>query len=56
MVHADAAYDFEKNKQKAVSNGAVISGGAAIHFVARTQKCTTLSSSEARIWCDGGRL
>lgn len=34
-------------KGKSVSDGVVICGGAAIQWVFRTQKCTTLSSSEA---------
>ena len=47
VVYADAAYVPKETKMKSVSGGAVMCGGAAIQWICRTQKCTTLSSSEA---------
>ena len=47
VVYADAAYAPKETKRKSVSGGAVMCGGAAIQWISRTQKCTTLSSSEA---------
>ena len=47
MVYADAAYAPKDTKRKSVSGVAVMCGGAAIQWISRTQKCTTLSSSEA---------
>ena len=48
MVYADAAYAPKDTKRKSVSGVAVMCGGAAIQWISRTQKCTTLSSSEAK--------
>ena len=48
MVYADAAYAPKDRKRKSVSGVAVMCGGAAIQWISRTQKCTTLSSSEAK--------
>jgi len=47
VVYADAAYAPKETKRKSVSGGAVMCGGAAIQWISRAQKCTTLSSSEA---------
>ena len=47
VVYADAAYAPKETKKKYVSGGAVMCGGAAIQWISRTQKCSTLSSSEA---------
>ena len=47
VVYADAAHAPKETKRKPVSGGSVMCGGAAIQWVSRTQKCTTLSSSEA---------
>ena len=48
MVYADAAYAPKDTKRKSVSGVAVMCGGTAIQQMStgRTQKCTTLSSSE----------
>ena len=47
VVYADAAYAPEETKKESVSGGAVMWGRAAIQWISRTHKRTTLSSSEA---------
>ena len=47
VVYTDAAYAPKDTKGKSVSGVAVMCGGAAIQWISRTHKCTTLSSSEA---------
>ena len=47
VVYADADYAPKETKRKSVSGEAVMCGGTAIQWISRTQKCTTLSSSEA---------
>ena len=46
MVCADAAYAPKDTTRKSISGVAVICGGTVIQWISRTQKCTTLSSSE----------
>ena len=47
VVYADAAYAPKDTRRKSVSGGIVMCGGAAVQWISRTQKCTTLSTSEA---------
>ena len=47
VVYADVVYAPKETKRKYISGGAVMCGGADIQWICRTQKCTTLSSSEA---------
>ena len=44
---ADADYAFKATDRRSVSGGLVMCGGASVCWFARTQKCVTLSSSEA---------
>ena len=53
VVYADAAYAPRDTRRKSVSGAAVTCGGVAIQWVSRTQKTSTLSTSEARLRCDG---
>ena len=45
--YADAAYAPKDTKRKSVSAVAVMCGGTTIQWIYRTQKCATLSPSEA---------
>lgn len=47
VVYADAAYAPRDTRRKSVSGAAVMCGGAAIQWISRTQKTSTLSTSEA---------
>ena len=47
MVYADAAYAPRDTRKKYVSGAAVMCGGAAIQWISRTQKTSTLSTNEA---------
>ena len=48
MVYVDDAYAPKDTKRKSVSAVAVMCEGTAIEWISKTQKCTTLSSSEAK--------
>ena len=53
VVYAGAAYAPRHTRRTLVSGGAVLCGGAAIQWISRKQKTSTVSTSEARIRCDG---
>lgn len=46
-AYADADYASKSNDRRSVSGGAIMCGGASICWFSRTQKCVTLSTSEA---------
>ena len=46
-VFADADYDSKTIDWRSVSGGAIMCGGASVCWFSRTQKCVTLSTSEA---------
>ena len=46
-VFADADYASTATDRRSVSGGIVMCGGAAVSWFSRTQKCVTLSTSEA---------
>ena len=46
-VFADADYTFNATDRRSVSGGAIICGGASVCCFPTTQKCVTLSTSEA---------
>ena len=46
-VFADADYASKATDRRSVSSGAIICGGASVRWFFRTQKCVTLSTSEA---------
>ena len=46
-VFADADYASKATDRRSVSGGAVMCGGACVCWFSRTQKCVTLSTSEA---------
>ena len=46
-VFADADYASKATDRRSVSVGLVICGGASVYWFSRTQKCVTLSTSEA---------
>ena len=46
-VYADANYASAETDRRSVSGAAVMLGGAAVSWFSRTQKCVTLSTSEA---------
>ena len=47
MVFSDADYASKANDRRSVSGGVVMCGGAAVCWFSRTQRCVTLSTSEA---------
>ena len=47
VVFADANYAEKATDRRSVSGGVVLCGGAAVSWFSRTQKCVTLSTSEA---------
>ena len=47
MVFADANYAEKATDRRSVSGGVVLCGGAAVSWFSRTQKCVTLSTTEA---------
>ena len=47
VVYADAAYSPRDTRRKPASGAAVMCGRAAIQWISRTQKASTLSTSEA---------
>ena len=46
-VFADADYASKATDRRSVSGGAIMCGGACVCWFSRTQKCVTLSTSEA---------
>ena len=46
-VFADADYASKANDRRSVSGGVIMCGGASVYWFSRTQKCVTLSTSEA---------
>ena len=46
-VFADADYANKATDRRSVSGGAIMCGGACVYWFFRTQKCVTLSTSEA---------
>ena len=46
-IFADADYASKATDRRSVSGGLVMSGGAAVSWLSRTQKCVTLSTTEA---------
>ena len=46
-VYADANYAEKATDRRSVSGGVVICGGATVSWFSRTQKCVTLSTTEA---------
>ena len=44
---ADADYASKATDRRSVSGGAIMCGGACVCWFSRTQKCVTLSTSEA---------
>ena len=46
-VFADADYASKATDRRSVSGGAIMCGGACVCWLSRTQKCVTLSTSEA---------
>ena len=47
-VFADADYASKATDRRSVSGGAIMCVGACVCFFSRTQKCVTLSTSEAK--------
>ena len=46
-LYVDADYGHQTNDRRSVSGGVVMCAGACVLFYSRTQKCTTLSTTEA---------
>ena len=46
-VFADADYASKATDRRSVSGGLIMCGGASVCWFSRTQKCVTLSTSEA---------
>ena len=46
-VFADADYGSKVTDRRSVSGGLIMCGGASVWWFSRTQKCVTLSTSEA---------
>ena len=46
-AYADSSFANKADDRKSVSGGAVLYGGAAVMWLSRTQRCVTLSSTEA---------
>ena len=46
-VFADSDFASKATDRRSVSGGIVMCGGAAVSWFSRTQKCVTLSTSEA---------
>ena len=57
VAYANAAYAPRDTRNKSVRDGAVMCGGAAIKWVSRTQKTSTLTTSEAEyvVMAEGSR-
>ena len=51
-VFADADYASEATDRRSVSGGVIMCGGASVCWFSRTQKCVTLSTSEAEYVAD----
>ena len=47
VAHADADYASKATDRRSVSGGAVMCAGACVCWFSRTQKCVTLSTTEA---------
>ena len=47
QVFADADYTSKATDRRSVSGGAIMCAGACVCWFSRTQKCITLSTSEA---------
>ena len=54
-VFADADYASKATDRRSVSGGVIMCGGASTCWFSRTQKCVTLSTSEAEWFCSRGR-
>ena len=52
-VFADADYASKATDRRSVSGGAIMCGGACVCWFSRTQKCVTLSTSEAEYVAHG---
>ena len=52
-VFADADYASKATARRSVSGGAIMCGGACVCWFSRTQKCATLSTSEAEYVAHG---
>ena len=52
-VFADADYVSKATDRRSVSGGAIMCGGACVCWFSRTQKCVTLSTSEAEYVAHG---
>ena len=48
QVFADADYPSKATDRRSVSGGLVMCGGASVSWFSRTQKCVTLSTTEAK--------
>ena len=46
-VFADADYASKATDKRSISGGVIMRGGASVCWFSRTQKCVTLSTSEA---------
>ena len=46
-VFADADYASKATDRRSVSGGVIMCGGACVYWFSKTQKCVTLSTSEA---------
>ena len=47
VVYSDSNYARDENDRRSVSGGAILCGGATVSWFSRTQRCVTLSSTEA---------
>ena len=55
-VFADADYTSKATDRRSVSGGAIMCGGACVCWFSRTQKCVTLSTSEAQYVAHGNAV
>ena len=55
-VFADADYASKATDRRSVSDGAIMCGGACVRWFSKTQKCVTLSTSEAEYAALGGAV
>ena len=55
-VFADADYASKATDRRSASSGVIMCGGASVCWFSRTQKCVTLSTSEAEYVALGGAV